>query len=115
MRRYDERQTLARAILVVALFGSGPGFGVTGATAQTPSMNLMPEMKSQTPEEKERDAAADKAYRESLRKIPDQAATDPWGNVRSADQARAAKSASSKTAPAAKQVKRQTKTEGATN
>lgn len=47
-------------------------------------MNLMPELKSKTPEEKEQDAITDKAYRESLRKIPEtKAAADPWGNVRS--------------------------------
>ena len=54
------------------------------ALAQSPNINLIPEMKSKTPEEREQDAIADKAYRESLRKIPDaKAASDPWGNVRS--------------------------------
>jgi hypothetical protein len=53
------------------------------AYAQTPNVNLMPELKSRTPEEKEQDAINDKAYRESLRKIPDaKAASDPWGTVR---------------------------------
>jgi hypothetical protein len=47
-------------------------------------MNLMPEVKTRTPEEKEQDAITDKAYRESLRKIPDtKTASDPWGGVRS--------------------------------
>ena len=37
-----------------------------------------------TPEEKEADALRDKAYRESLRKIPEtKASNDPWGGVRS--------------------------------
>ena len=54
------------------------------ALAQAPSMNLMPELKSKTPEEKEADAIREKAYRESLRKIPDaKTSNDPWGNVRS--------------------------------
>src|SRR4051812_16332312 len=53
------------------------------AYAQTPNINLMPELKTRTPEEKELDAINDKAYRESLRKIPDaKAASDPWGAVR---------------------------------
>lgn len=53
------------------------------AFAQTPNINLIPELKSKTPEEREQDAIADKAYRESLRKIPDaKAAADPWGTVR---------------------------------
>ena len=56
------------------------------AYAQTPNINLIPELQSKSPEEKEQEAAKDKAYRESLKKIPDaKTSTDPWGNVRSAD------------------------------
>ena len=56
------------------------------AYAQTPHVNLIPELQSKSPEEKEAEAAREKAYRESLRKIPDaKASSDPWGNVRSAD------------------------------
>ncbi len=80
--------------------------------AQMPNINMMPELKSQSPEEKERDAQADKAYRESLRKIPNQAANDPWGDVRGAG---ASKPAAPKPAPKATQAKRQTKTEGSAN
>ena len=69
-----------RALALAALL-TGPYLAVP-ATAQ--HMNLMPELKSKSPEEREQDAIADKAYRESLRKIPDaKAASDPWGNVRS--------------------------------
>ena len=40
---------------------------------------------SKTPEEKEQEAARQKAYKDSLRKIPDaKVSSDPWGNVRSA-------------------------------
>jgi hypothetical protein len=61
------------------------------AYAQVPSMNLMPEVVTKSPEEKEADAIREKAYRESLRKIPDaKASTDPWGNVRAAEPAKAA-------------------------
>ena len=91
---------------------SGLYVGITPASAQMPNINMMPEMKSQTPEEKERDAVADKAYRESLRKIPNQAANDPWGDVRGAG---AAKPASPKPAPKATQARRQIKTDGTTN
>jgi hypothetical protein len=56
------------------------------AYAQTPNINLMPEFQSKSPEEKEQDAVKDKAYRESLKKIPDaKASSDPWGTVRSTD------------------------------
>ena len=54
------------------------------AYAQTPNVNLIPELQSKSPEEKEQDAIKEKAYRESLRKIPDaKASSDPWGTVRS--------------------------------
>ena len=61
------------------------------AYAQIPNMNLIPELASKTPEEKEADAIREKAYRESLKKIPDaKTSTDPWGNVRAAEPAKAA-------------------------
>jgi hypothetical protein len=56
------------------------------AYAQLPNINLMPETKTLTPEEKEQEAAQQRAYRDSLKKIPDaKAANDPWGTVRSTD------------------------------
>ena len=56
------------------------------AHAQTPNINLVPELPSKSPEEKEAEAVRDKAYRESLKKIPDaKGSSDPWGNVRSTD------------------------------
>jgi hypothetical protein len=56
------------------------------AVAQAPNINLIPELKSKSPEEKEQDAIKDKAYRESLKKIPDaKTSNDPWGGVRSTD------------------------------
>ena len=56
------------------------------AWAQTPHVNLMPDFQSKTPEEKEADAIKEKAYRESLRKIPDaKTSNDPWGTVRSTE------------------------------
>lgn len=61
------------------------------AYAQAPNINLIPEFQSKTPEEKEQDAAKDKAYKDSLRKIPDaKASSDPWGTVRSNDAPKAA-------------------------
>jgi len=56
------------------------------AYAQTPNINLIPELTSRSPEEKEADAIKEKAYKDSLRKIPDaKASSDPWGAVRSTD------------------------------
>jgi len=71
---------LSAAALVALL--TGPAY----AQMQTPNINLIPELASKTPEEKEQEAAQQKAYRESLKKIPDaKASSDPWGNVRSVD------------------------------
>ena len=72
-------------VVVIAAILAGPAF------AQAPSVNLMPEVVNKTPEEKERDAVTDKAYKDSLRKIPDaKGSSDPWGNVRSGDAAKSA-------------------------
>ena len=68
------------------------------AHAQTPNINLMPEFKSQSPEEREQEAVRDKAYKDSLKKIPDaKASSDPWGTVRSTDAPKAAAPAKPKT------------------
>ena len=61
------------------------------AYAQTPNINLIPELQSKSPEEKEAEAARDKAYKDSLRKIPNaKTSSDPWGTVRSTDAPKAA-------------------------
>ncbi len=62
--------------------------------AQMPNINLLPDDKYKTPEEIEKEQQQDKAYKESLKKIPDAKSADPWGGVRSSD---APKSTSSKT------------------
>ena len=72
--------------------------GPAVAQMSTPNINLMPEMNSKSPEEKEADAIKEKAYRESLKKIPDaKGANDPWGTVRSTDAPKAASPAKPKT------------------
>jgi hypothetical protein len=68
------------------------------AQMSTPNINLIPELQSKTPEEKEQDAIKDKAYKESLKKIPDaKASSDPWGAVRSNETPKTAAPARSKT------------------
>jgi hypothetical protein len=60
--------------------------GPACAQMQTPAINLLSDVPSKTPEQIEQEAAQQKAYKDSLRKIPDaKASSDPWGNVRSAD------------------------------
>ncbi len=82
---------------------------VRPAHAQMPNINLIPELQSKTPEEKEADEARDKAYKESLRKIPDaKASNDPWGAVRSdppKNITNGAAAPSSKTTSASKRTK----------
>ncbi len=66
-------------VAVVALL-AGPVY------AESPHINLLSDTPSKTPEEKEADAVKEKAYRESLKKIPDtKVSSDPWGTVRSTD------------------------------
>ena len=61
------------------------------AYAQMPNINMMPDIQSKSPEEKEQEAIRDKAYKESLKKIPDaKASSDPWGTMRSTDAPKAA-------------------------
>lgn len=68
------------------------------AFAQMPQMNMVPELPSKTPEEREQDAVKDKAYKESLKKIPDaKTSSDPWGTVRNNDAPKAAAPAKPKT------------------
>ena len=62
-----------------------------------PQVNLCP-IASKTPEEKEQDAVKEKAYKESLKKIPDaKTSSDPWGTVRNNDAPKAAAPAKPKT------------------
>jgi len=84
---------LSAAVAVVLM--TAPAF------AQTPNVNLIPELQSKSPEEKEQDAIKEKAYKDSLKKIPDAKAADPWGTVRSETPAKAA----AKTAPAKPKTK----------
>ena len=82
-----------RAAAVIALL-TGPAY----AQMQTPNINLLSDLPSKTPEEKEQEAAQQKAYKESLRKIPDaKASSDPWGNVRSVDTPKASAAAKPRT------------------
>jgi hypothetical protein len=71
-----------RVFRTAAVFAilAGPAF------AQVPNVNLIPELASKTPEEKELEAEQQKAYRDSLKKIPDvKTSSDPWGTVRNVE------------------------------
>jgi len=84
---------ILRAAVMFALFA-------TPALAQTPNVNLIPELPSKTPEQIEQDRQLQREYRDSLRKIPDaKASNDPWGSVRSTETPAAAPRAKPKPKP----------------
>jgi hypothetical protein len=97
---------IAAAIVLLA----GPAYA-----QQMPALNLMQDGPAKSPEQKAAEEARDKAYKESLKKIPDaKPSSDPWGTVRSGDAAKttasktsASKASASKTAAS---VKPRTKT-----
>ena len=86
-------------IFGAALFGAAVALaGPAAAQMATPNINLIPELQPKTPEEREADAIKEKAYKESLKKIPDaKTSNDPWGNVRSNEAPKTASPAKPKT------------------
>jgi hypothetical protein len=94
-----------RVFRIAAVFAvlAGPAY------AQMPNINLIPEAASKSPEQKAAEEERDKAYRETLRKIPDaKASSDPWGNVRSDTPKASAAPAKPKTKTGASQPKTET-------
>jgi hypothetical protein len=95
-----------RVFRIAAVFAllTGPAY----AQMSTPNVNLIPELQSKTPEEKAAEEERDKAYRESLKKIPDaKVSNDPWGTVRSTDAPKTA--AKPKTKTGSSQAKSETR------
>ena len=72
-----------RMAAVIVLLAS-PAFGQGVSSSGAPSLNLLMDNKpAKTQDEKDADVAREKAYQDSLKKIPDaKAPADPWGNVR---------------------------------
>jgi hypothetical protein len=59
----------------------------TPALAQMPGLNMAPQDKQYTSEELEKQKEIDRAYKEAIKKLPDQQrSNDPWGNIRNVDQ-----------------------------
>ena len=89
---------LFRMAAVLAVL-AGPAY------AQMPNINLLQDGPSKTPEEKAADAERDKAYKETLKKIPDsKASNDPWGGMRSDPPKQAAPKASAATSATKKKA-----------
>ena len=76
------------------------------AYAQMPKLNLLQDGPDKTQDQKDADEAREKAYQDTLRKIPDaKTSSDPWGGVRndtSKTDKTAAKTPASKTTAKAK-------------
>ena len=90
------------ATLAVLAWPLSFAFWPVAAHAQMPNINLLADGPSKSPEQIEKEQAQEKAYKESLKKIPDaKTSSDPWGSVRSD----APKSAPAKSAGAAKKTK----------
>jgi len=82
---------IVRAVAVAAML-TGPVYAQS-----MPDINIIPDARSKTPQEIEQDKINDKAYRESLRKIPDaKASNDPWGSVRGTEAPKPEKTTQSK-------------------
>jgi hypothetical protein len=93
---------VAATFAVLAWPLSLPAFWPMAAHAQMPNINLLADGPSKSPEQIEKEQAQEKAYKESLKKIPDaKASADPWGGVRSSDASKPA--TSSKTTASTKQ------------
>lgn len=87
-------KVLHASMLLAALL-AGPALSSGAAIAQddSPHINLLADGPGKTEEEIEKAKAVERAYKDTLRKIPDAAASnDPWGNVRNDGQPKKAAS-----------------------
>lgn len=77
---------IRRVALIAIALVSAPAY----VHAQMPNINLLADGPGKTEEQIERDKAIDRAYKDTLRKIPDaKASNDPWGSVRTESEPKA--------------------------
>lgn len=83
-RSAAERQIAARRVQMRLFYAAAAiALLVAPAHAQTQPVPKYGETgKPKSPQEIQAEKEAERAYRKSLSNIPDQAPTDPWGNVR---------------------------------
>jgi hypothetical protein len=98
----------AMSALLIGMAGwTAPARAQMGGGGDGPHINLLADSPTKSLDEIEADKAKEKAYKESLRKIPEaKVSNDPWGNVRSD---------APKAAPAAKTSTAKTKTKTGSN
>lgn len=88
---------LASAAMILML--AAPAYAQSKEQVPTPEQM----MDGKTPDVVEKEREADRAYKESLKKIPDaKASTDPWGNTRTVDTVKTGAKAGTKAAAAKK-------------
>jgi hypothetical protein len=88
------------ALLIGTAGWTAPARAQMGGGGDGPQNNQLADAPTKSPDEIEADKVKEKAYKESLRKIPDaKASNDPWGGVRS-DAPKAAPAAKTSTAKA---------------
>src|SRR5262249_531765 len=83
------------SLLTLLLLIAALAFPATSALAQgspiSPKISIQGDQNHLTPEEQERQKKLDEDYKAASKKIPDQTASDPWGDVRPAPSASASK------------------------
>jgi len=89
-------------VVVLGLLMVGPV-----VAQEMPHLNLMADGPGKTDEQKAADSEREKAYRDSLKKIPDAkpSSNDPWGGMRSASSAKSSPAKPSKSSSAKKPTK----------
>jgi uncharacterized protein YecT (DUF1311 family) len=65
--------------------------GAVSAQMPQPGVHLKDDKPSRTKEQKEYDKELDRAYQSTIKKIPEQKKSDPWGDIRPASPTAAAK------------------------
>jgi hypothetical protein len=86
------------AVFVIALLSAPAYAQMSGGSGGSggPNLNLIPDTPTKTQDQIDAEEARDKAYKESLKKIPDaKVSSDPWGTVRT-DAPKTAKAAPAK-------------------
>jgi hypothetical protein len=94
-RKIAVKLVLAVAMIAISTtFASAQGLGGKGAPGPPPAA-------PKSPQEIQAERDAERAYKNSLKNIPDQPPADPWGNARTVDApANAAKTAKTTKTPA---------------
>jgi predicted cobalt transporter CbtA len=73
-----------KIVFAAAIVAMLAGPALAQSQDKMPTMEQM--MDAKTPDQVEKERAADQAYKESLKKIPDaKTSSDPWGSARGAD------------------------------